>query len=77
MSGLDFDNARRAAMARVAVDAFTEVTGEHSEPLDCRISDLATNLLHLAAAEGIDVETVIHRMRRDFEEETVEEEIST
>lgn len=69
----DLSNEERAQRASAALDAYDDVTGESDEPIDARISDLCTDLLHLAALSGVDTDLIIRRMERDFEAETVGE----
>ena len=71
------NNAMRAGWAAVAVEAFRDVCV--GDPLDSpdgmkdAIGDLIADLLHLARAEGIDPQAMLHNGRMHFEAEEEEE----
>lgn len=73
------ETIRRISGAQEALDAYTAFAGgaEADEPLDWQISDLMTDLLHLAAARASELEVpigqILHRVVRDFGEEQAED----
>lgn len=64
----DITNADRAERARTALEAY----GPKDDP-EAMISDLMTDLLHLAASEGFDTERQLRLARMNFIAEQDEE----
>lgn len=67
-------NDDRAERAYRTVLVYGQYAGEEDEPIEDKITDLATDLLHLGAQYGLDAETLIGRMERDFEAEVEDPE---
>jgi len=69
----DLTNADRIANAQRAIDAHVELFSNESEPLEDRMTDLLTDLRHLAISNGIDFENLVWRSeyhtRAEIEEE--------
>ncbi|WP_371652888.1 MULTISPECIES: hypothetical protein [unclassified Streptomyces] len=63
--------------AQAAVEAYVSEfptgDGEYTEPVETQISDLLTDLLHLAAAESLDPDVLIERALMHFYAEQAEE----
>ncbi len=63
---LEPDNAQRAWWAEQALAAFLDATGEPRNSIEESITDLITDLLHLAERENISRRGVLRTARRDY-----------
>ncbi|MGH3767950.1 MAG: hypothetical protein ACRDS0_10125 [Pseudonocardiaceae bacterium] len=76
----EYDNAKRAEVARVALEAFGNVTGQRDYDLLDRdnfqeiAGDLICDLLHAAGEAGLDPDTLIGIARGLYDEEVADEE---
>ncbi len=68
-------NRERAACAKVAVDAFAKRTGlDPNDDMAMNLSDLVSDLMHLADTHGLDwLEDIVRRADMHYEAEVSEE----
>jgi Tfp pilus assembly protein PilO len=55
--------AKAARFAETALKAHAKETGNLSEPMETRIMDLLTDLMHLAKKRGLDFDSVAQQAR--------------
>lgn len=67
-------NGERAAWAALACSSFADAVGMEDEDFPTVISDLMANLLHLAAQEGMCVESLLARAKMHYDAEITEED---
>lgn len=62
-------NSSRAARALIALEAYIDAAIDVPDP--SHLQDLITDLIHLAAAEGYEIDLLLDRALRNFEAEVV------
>lgn len=67
-------NELRIERARRAVNAWTEGQDFFTEETEEVVTDIVTDLLHLAAERGVDQDTVLRVAQMHFEEESEKDE---
>jgi hypothetical protein len=67
-------NSQRAADADLACEVFAEAAGLDEEDMPSVITDLITNLLHLANQEGACAESILRVAKMHYQAEIEEEE---
>ena len=63
------DNDKRAQVAKDVLEHMSDTMGDNGD-LGDNLTDLLTNLMHLAEREGLDFNNHLHRARNHYEAES-------
>ena len=72
MTTIDIDNTVRVSAAMLAVQAHARVMSAESEPMEDKVVDLMTDLMHLCVDESLSITECVTRCLQHFHAETEE-----